>query len=59
MMLAETEHGHHITYSLDTLDRNAICADLRVVRRSGIVFKVLANFRGDQLLQTATISQNI
>lgn len=55
---AETEHGHRITYSLDTLERDARAAGLRIVHRSGIFFKALANFQWDQLLRTDIISQD-
>lgn len=54
---AEAEHGHRITYSLDTLERDAVAAGLRVVHRSGIFFKALANFQWDRLLETDIISQ--
>ncbi len=53
---AEAEHGHHITYSLDTLERDAKAAGLKVVQRSGIFFKALANFQFDKILQTDIIS---
>lgn len=53
---AELEHGHRITYSLDTLERDARGAGLDVVYRSGIFFKALANFQFDRLLQTDIIS---
>lgn len=52
----ERLHGHHITYSLDTLERDAKAAGLKVVLRSGIFFKALANFQFDRLLQTNIIS---
>lgn len=54
---AEKEHGHHITYTLDTLERDAKTAGLNVVFRSGIFFKALANFQWDRLLQTDIISK--
>jgi len=54
--LAESEHGHNITYTLDTLERDAKAAGLKVVVRSGIFFKALANFQWDRLLQTDIIS---
>ena len=54
---AEKEHGHRITYSLDTLERDARLAGLKVVHRSGIFFKALANFQWDRLLQTDIISE--
>ena len=54
---AEAEHGHRRTYSLDTLERDAVAAGLKVVHRSGIFFKALANFQWDRLLQTDIISK--
>jgi 2-polyprenyl-3-methyl-5-hydroxy-6-metoxy-1,4-benzoquinol methylase len=54
---AEKEHGHRITYSLDTLERDARAAGLTVVHRSGIFFKALANFQWDKLLGTDIISK--
>ena len=52
---AEAEHGHRCTYALDTLERDATQAGLRVVYRSGIFFKALANFQWDRLLATDII----
>jgi 2-polyprenyl-3-methyl-5-hydroxy-6-metoxy-1,4-benzoquinol methylase len=54
---AEAGHGHRCTYSLDTLERDAVAAGLKVVYRSGIFFKALANFQWDRLLQTDIISK--
>ncbi|MCE3227622.1 MAG: Ubiquinone biosynthesis O-methyltransferase [Bacteroidetes bacterium] len=54
---AEAEHGHRITYSLDTMERDAKAAGLRVVHRSGIFFKALANFQWDRILQTDIVSK--
>ena len=54
---AEALHGHRCTYTLDTLERDAVAAGLKVVHRSGIFFKALANFQWDRLLQTDIISQ--
>ena len=53
---AEAEHGHRCTYALDTLERDAAAAGLRVVHRSGVFFKALANFQWDRLLQTDIVS---
>ncbi len=53
---AEDEHGHRCTYSLDTLERDAVAAGLDVTYRTGIFFKALANFQWDRLLQTDIIS---
>ena len=54
---AELEHGHRITYSLDTLERDARAAGLTVVHRSGVFFKALANFQWDMILGTGVISE--
>lgn len=53
---AEKDHGHRVTYSLDTLERDARAGGLRVVHRSGIFFKALANFQWDRLLATDIVS---
>jgi len=53
---AEAEHGHRRTYTFDTLERDAVAAGLKVVHRSGIFFKALANFQWDRLLKTDIIS---
>ena len=53
----EAEHGHRRTYTLDTLETAAVAAGLKVVHRSGIFFKALANFQWDRLLQTDIISK--
>ena len=53
---AEAEHGHHVTYSLDTLERDVVAAGLKVIHRSGIFFKALANFQWDKILNTDVIS---
>lgn len=52
----EAAHGHRCTYALDTLERDASAAGLRVIHRSGVFFKALANFQWDRLLQTDIIS---
>ncbi len=54
---AEAEHGHRRTYSLDTLERDAKAAGLRVAHRGGIFFKALANFQWDRLLKTDIVSR--
>lgn len=53
---AEKKHGHKITYSLDTLERDTRAGGLNVVHRSGIFFKAFANFQWDKLLKTDIIS---
>lgn len=54
---AEAEHGHRCTYTFDTLERDAIAAGLKVVHRSGVFFKALANFQWDRLLQTDIVTE--
>ena len=54
---SEAEHGHRITYTLDTLERDASLGGLNTIHRSGIFFKALANFQWDRLLQTDIISK--
>jgi len=54
---AEKEHGHNITYTLDTLERDVKLGGLKVEYRTGIFFKALANFQWDQLLKTDIISK--
>lgn len=54
---SEAAHGHRITYSLDTMERDVRAAGLQVVHRSGIFFKALANFQWDKLLNTDIISK--
>ncbi|MFM7682365.1 MAG: class I SAM-dependent methyltransferase [Bacteroidota bacterium] len=54
---AEKQHGHNITYTLDTLERDVKAAGLNVVYRTGIFFKAMANFQWDKLLQTDIISK--
>jgi len=53
---AEFAHGHRRTYALDTLERDVLASGLKVVHRSGIFFKALANFQWDRLLQTDIVS---
>lgn len=52
----EAKHGHKITYTLDTLERDAKRSGLKIIYRSGIFFKALANFQWDRLLKTDIIS---
>ena len=54
---AEREHGHRRTYALDTLERDAVQAGLKIVYRTGIFFKAFANFQWDRLLTTDIITK--
>ena len=53
---AEHEHCHRRTYSLDTLERDAMSAGLRTIHRSGIFFKALANFQWDQVIRAGIVT---
>ena len=55
---SEKEHGHQITYSFDTLERDALAAGLKIVHKSGIFFKALANYQWDLLLKTDIITKD-
>jgi 2-polyprenyl-3-methyl-5-hydroxy-6-metoxy-1,4-benzoquinol methylase len=55
---AEHEHGHRITYSFDTLQRDVSKAGLEVVNKSGIFFKPFANFQFDKIIESKIIDQN-
>ena len=54
---SEQKHGHRITYTLDTLERDINQSGLEIIHRGGIFFKALANFQWDQLLNTDIISK--
>jgi SAM-dependent methyltransferase len=54
---AEAEHGHRVTYTFDTLERDVVAAGLRVVSRDGVFFKALANFQWDRILETDILSR--
>jgi hypothetical protein len=53
---AEREHGHRKTYSLDTLEHDALAASLRIIHRGGVFFKPLANYQFDKLMGGDVIS---
>ena len=46
----EEQHGHRVTYSIDTLARDVKAAGLRVIDKKGIFLKTLANFQWDFFL---------
>jgi 2-polyprenyl-3-methyl-5-hydroxy-6-metoxy-1,4-benzoquinol methylase len=54
---AEAEHGHRVTYSLDTLMADVRAAKLRPVTQGGVMFKGLANFQLDAALKAGIISK--
>lgn len=53
---SEKLHGHRVTYSFDSLERDVRQSGLKIVYRTGIFFKALANFQWDRLLETDIIS---
>ena len=57
VMEAERKHGHRMTYSLDTLERDAKKAGLQIVYKSGVFFKALANFQWDRAINEGIVSQ--
>ncbi len=54
---SERLHGHRKTYSLDTLEHEALAGGLRVVHRGGIFFKPLAGSQFDEALEANVISR--
>lgn len=54
---AEAEHGHRITYTFDTLEKEARESGLGIIHRGGIFFKPFANFQFDKLLRTDIIDK--
>jgi SAM-dependent methyltransferase len=53
---AERQQGHHRTYTLESLERDAKAAGLSVVERGGVFFKALANYQFDRLMGGDVIS---
>lgn len=53
----ERRHGHRCTYSLDTLEHEALQASFRVEQRGGILFKPLANFQFDAAFRAGIVDQ--
>lgn len=54
---SEHVHGHRVTYSLDTLERDVRAAGLKVMARGGICFKPFANFQFDKLIEQQIIDE--
>jgi 2-polyprenyl-3-methyl-5-hydroxy-6-metoxy-1,4-benzoquinol methylase len=55
---AERAHGHRVTYSMDTLERDVLMSGLAVQSRGGVFFKALANFQFDQALKAGIITES-
>ena len=54
---SERLHGHRRTYSLDTLEHEALAGGLKVIHRGGILFKPLAGSQFDGALEAKVISK--
>ena len=54
---AEREHGHRITFNLDTLEFSVKKSGLKVIKRGGIFFKALANFQWDKVISEKIVSK--
>ena len=54
---SERSHGHRKTYSLDTLEHEALLGGFKVVHRGGIFFKPLAGSQFDAALEAKIISK--
>lgn len=54
---SEQLHGHRITYSIDTLQRDIKKSNLNVLHYSGIFFKALSNFQWDKIINTDIVSK--
>lgn len=54
---SERLHGHRKTYSLDTLEHEAISGGLKVIHRGGIFFKPLAGSQFDEALAAKVITR--
>jgi 2-polyprenyl-3-methyl-5-hydroxy-6-metoxy-1,4-benzoquinol methylase len=53
---AEHDHGHRVTYNIDTLTRDIEAAGLTLHDQGGVFFKPLANFQFDLLIGGEAIS---
>lgn len=54
----ERVHGHHRTYSFDTLNADLRRAGLSVMQAGGILFKGMANFQMDKALDAGIIDMD-
>ncbi len=55
---SEKTQGHRVTYTFDTLERDIKESGLKIIHRSGICFKSLANFQLDEALIKGIISNS-
>lgn len=54
---SERLHGHRKTYSLDTLEHEALSGGLKIIHRGGVFFKPLAGSQFDEALAAKVISK--
>jgi 2-polyprenyl-3-methyl-5-hydroxy-6-metoxy-1,4-benzoquinol methylase len=55
---SERLHGHRKTYSLDTLEHEALSGGLKIIHRGGVFFKPLAGSQFDEALAANVISRD-
>tara|TARA_B100000676_G_scaffold30882_1_gene29032 strand:- start:149 stop:904 length:756 start_codon:yes stop_codon:yes gene_type:complete len=53
----EAQHGHYRTYNFETLEDIIKASSYRIVNKSGVFFKALANFQWDELLKREIVSK--
>lgn len=51
----EYKHGHRKTYSLDTLEHEALISGFNITKVGGVFFKPFANFQFDQIIKEKII----
>ena len=54
---SEKNHGHHVTYNLNSLRREVKSAGLNIIDSGGVFFKPLANFQIDISIKENIINQ--
>lgn len=54
---AEWEHGHRVTYNMSTLEEDIKKSGLKILHKSGIFFKALANFQWDKVINQKIVSE--
>lgn len=54
----ESQYGHRMTYSFDTLEWHVKESGLKIRHTSGIFFKALANFQWDKMISSGIVSES-
>ena len=55
----EAQHGHYRTYNFETLEDIIKASSYRIVNKSGVFFKALANFQWDRLIAEKGYSDSV